>query len=177
VSAVGAGPTPRSGAPSIVRLSGDLDFANQGSFRRELDAALSDGTPIVVDLGECTHAAAEVLAVLVETSHRARASSTGFVVVLPYSASPSVRRTLLEIAPELADFAIVSSIRAAVAALERPRELAGFPELGARLVALRASFWENAARLEEHRARRNALLLEKRSVLADSRGRRRRNER
>ena len=100
--------------------------------------------------------------------------SRGFVVVLPCSANALVRRLLLEIAPDLATFPMVPSVRSAPALLTRLTALAPRPRAeDLRRRILRANVWENAARVNDLLARSDKLVLEARETLERVRARRR----
>jgi anti-anti-sigma factor len=160
---------------TLVHLAGDLDLATAESVGSQLEAAVDRGLPVIVDVGDCTFVGADVLRTIAEGARRAELRGQRFIVVLPYSADRIVRRTLLEIAPELAAFAIAPSVQAATAAVARAREPVTSAGLtAADFQALRASLWENAARFRELAARRDALLFEARVQLAKpaARGRR-----
>lgn len=167
-------PRRPGGAPTIVHLVGDLDVVGLEALRTRLGAALELGEPIVVDLGDCTFAGVEILALLIDASDRARQESRGFVVVLPYSANALVRRLLLEIAPELATFPIVPSVRSASALLTQSPVLAPRPRAeDLRRRILRANVWETAAQVNDLLARSDKLVLEARETLERVRARRR----
>jgi len=151
-------------APTIVPLVGDLDLSAHSNVRRQLDEALAAGQPVVIDLGDCTFLNGDVVQMLVRTSIRAKAQSLGFVVVLPFSANALVRRLLLEVLPDHADFPIAPTVRAATGALANAQEGRNAIERW-RLPALRASLWETAAQLEALRARPDVLRLEQRRTL------------
>jgi hypothetical protein len=166
------GPTA-STRPTILHLAGDLDLYSLDVLEARFEDAFGRGHPVVVDFGECTLATVDVLRYLDEAGHRAGELGLGFVVVLPYSASGTVRRLVLELAPELAEFSIAPSVRTATAFLERPPASRPAKRVeDERLRALRASIWETASRLEALLATRDELLLEKRRTLEQVRARR-----
>ena len=166
-------PRQSSGDPTVVHLVGDLDLGAREAVRARLAAAFELGAPVIVDIGDCTYAGVEVLELLFDASDQARTSSSGFVVVLPYSADALVRRLVLEIAPELASFPVVASVRAARALLARSPAIAPRSDENPRRLALRASVWENASRVDELLAQSTAAVVAARETRERIRARRR----
>jgi hypothetical protein len=166
--------TPKqSDRPTVLRLAGELDLGSLDGLELRLDEAFGLGRPILVDVGDCTFATVDVLHFLVRAARDARERGLGFVVVLPYSASSVLRRLVLELAPDLAEFRIAPSLRVGSALLARPvRSAAPARVDDVRLRELRAMVWENASRLEALLASRDVLLLEKRRTLEQVHARR-----
>jgi anti-anti-sigma factor len=161
--------------PTVLHLVGELDLGSCEELATRLSNALSLGRPLVVDVGDCTFADVGALRVLADAARRARERSVAFVVVLPYGSSAVLRRLVLELAPELATFPIAPSRRAGLGTVERLAVTgmhASPPVDAGRLRELRASVWENASRVEELMARRDALLLETREAMERARARR-----
>lgn len=153
-------------SPVVITLAGDVDIARQPGLEAYVAHALHLARPVVVDLGDCTFLGALALELLAEESRRARALGIGLVIVLPYGADPLVRRTLLEIAPDLASLSIAPSL--AAAAERATRLTAGRHTIRVelrQLLALRAAVWEEGARLGELQLRRDLLLFEQRQAL------------
>jgi anti-anti-sigma regulatory factor len=143
-------------------VSGELDTQTISAYAARLDAALLAGHPILVDLGDCTFIDGRGARFLVNAHGRAASVGTPFFVVLPFSAAPSVRRTLLEFVPDLVAFPIIPR--------QHDHGQTGGGYVGAagddhRLRRLRAGFWEAGARRERLLADRDALILTQRQML------------
>lgn len=163
----------KTGEPVVVRLAGELDLARQPEIERLLDDALSAGSPLVVDLGDCTYMGAAGLESIDDAGRRASEAGVGFVVVLPYDADSLVRRMILEIAPDLVWIAIAPTIAAAVRRLRPDARATGAVQAEREhLLALRAAVWEEGARLGELRLQRDRLVLEMRQMRELARRRR-----
>jgi anti-anti-sigma factor len=150
-------------AITVVGIAGELDATSCDVFEPRLAAAIARGRPVVVDLGDCTFVDVSGLRMLRAAHDLARESSVPFVVVLPFSGRSSVRRLVLELAPDLVPFRFVPRLERAealvAAAVEPP-----LPD-STRLQGLRAKIWEAAERREELLARLDTLLFEQRQAL------------
>jgi anti-sigma B factor antagonist len=72
----------RDGARAVVRFDGELDYANEGSARAEVDIALDrGGTELVLDLRGLTFMDARGLHVLVEARSACRAQQRRLLLV------------------------------------------------------------------------------------------------
>ena len=149
---------------TVVHLAGDLDLAKEHSVEERLERAITAGTPVLVDVGDCTFADVRTTRLVADASRRAHALGVPFVVMVPYSAPAIVRRLFLELAAGLAELTIAPTLKRAQALVAR-RQVSGPPVDGARLSDLRARMWENASRAEELIAQRDDLLIQTRRAL------------
>ena len=162
----------RTDAPSpslvtVVEIAGELDAKAAAKFAPRLATAIAARQPVVVDLGDCTFMDGFGTRLLADAHRRATEAGLPLCVVLPYSAAPPVRRLLLEFAPDLVSFPIVTSRGAAPKPVGQSVEHRDLLKLGLeRVRELRAVLWEAGQRREQLLADRDALIMRQRAALA-----------
>ena len=154
-------------AVTLIEIAGDLDAQAAATYRPRLATAVAAGRPVVVDLGDCTFIDGLGARLLAEAHRRASEAGIPLCVVLPYSAASSVRRLLLEFAPDLVSFPIVATRTAASPRTDPNVADRDALEVGLeRIRELRAGLWEAGSRRDQLLADRDALLLRLRAGLA-----------
>lgn len=84
----------REGDVSVVAVTGEHDLSSAPELERHLEAAVAEGTPIVVDLSEATFIDSSILRTLISGRERAHQAGLGFSVHLDEQGSAAVRRVL-----------------------------------------------------------------------------------
>jgi anti-anti-sigma factor len=73
-----------------IAVRGDLDLANVAALTAAVDAALEEGTPIVLVLEECTFLDSSALKTIADANRRAEEAGIAFAVARPSSAAARV---------------------------------------------------------------------------------------
>lgn len=150
-----------------MALKGDVDVGSLEGYCAEIDAGIAARRAVLVDFSDCTFLDLGSLRRLRESYVNARGRGLAFAAVVPFSASATVRRLVLELASAFADFPVFPTSTAAEHGMARAR----LPLALERMRELRADVWANGIRREELLARRDELILEQRVALAARLGR------
>lgn len=81
-------------ATAIVRPVGEYDLSRERELARQLSAAIEEGRPLVVDLGQTTFLDSTVLGVLLTAQQRCDLRGLGFAIALPEGSAHTVRNGL-----------------------------------------------------------------------------------
>ena len=78
----------------VVEVHGEHDLHTAPDLRGRLDAAIEDGSAVVIDLSPASFIDSSVIRVILETRGRALEAGSGFAVAMGGEGAPAVRRVL-----------------------------------------------------------------------------------